>query len=163
MKKIALMLAAGVVLFCGFAPPEVSAKKPLPPLKITIQPLRADISPSTIRPNDVLEFRISAVSFLAAENLTIEVDLTEGTRVVAGETGWSGPAAKNEEKTLLVTIQAPEKGKGAIKARASLSSPDGTRFSAEAEYELGVAEKAKPLREGVIKKDKRGRKIIEYR
>ena len=162
MRRIAFILIPVFVLLLGATAQDVAAKKPLPPLKISIQPIRTDISPSTIRPGEILEFKITAVSSMAADSMTIDVKLSGGTRIVAGESFWRGPAAKNEEKVLYLTVQAPEKGKGVIKASASVSS-SGINFSAETQYELGAREKTKPEREGVKKKDHKGRPIIEYR
>lgn len=156
------MLMAVFALVCGVTARDAAAKKPLPPLKISVQPTRTDISPSTIRPGEILEFKISAVSSVDAENMDIDVKLLGGAKTVAGDEAWSGPAAANEEKVLRLTIQAPEKGKGVIKASVSVSS-SGINFSAETQYELGYKEKTKPDREGVVKKDQKGRTIIEYR
>jgi hypothetical protein len=139
------------------------AKKPSPPLQISITPVRADISASDIKPGDVVELKVSAVSFIDAQEMRVEVNLIGGAKLVKGDTSWSGPASKKEEKTLILTVQAPEKEKGRIKARVSSPPSGGARFSAEAEFILGPEVKTKPEKEPQVKKDSKGRSIVEYR
>ena len=139
------------------------SKKPLPPLQIRIAPVQPGITPDQIKAGDTVELEVTAVSFMDGQELRIEVELIGGAKLISGDKLWSGPLTKNEEKTILLTVQAPEKGKGRIRARASILSTDGARFSAETQYILGLETKTKPEQEHPVKKDNKGRNVIEYR
>lgn len=95
--------------------------------------------------------------------MRIDVDLTGGVRLVAGDTSWTGPMKKGEERKMLLTVQAPEHGSGNIRARVSLPSSKGARFSAEAHFELGQKAEKNEEQKPVTKKDSKGRDVIEYR
>ncbi len=153
------MSISGYSVDCFSAP----ARKPLPPLQISIAPTQPGVTSALIKPGDVVEFKVTAVSFVDVQEMRIDVELMDGAKFVSGDTSWSGPAAKNEEKSFTLTIQTPETGKGRIKARVSLPPSDGTRFAAEAQYMLGPEAKTKPEHEHPVKKDSKGRNIIEYR
>ncbi len=140
-----------------------TSRKPLPPLRISIAPVQQGIMQDQIKPGDIIEFNISAASSIDVGQMRIEVVLTGGAKLVSGNTSWSGPAGKNEVKTIVLTVRAPSSGLGRIKARAIVSPSDGTRFSAVAHYVLGKEVKSKPEQEHPVKKDSKGRDIIEYR
>lgn len=140
-----------------------TSRKPLPPLRIIIAPVQQDIMQDQIKPGDIIAFNVSATSSIDVPQMRIEVELTGGAKLVSGDTSWSGPAGKNEEKTIVLTVRAPKSGLGRIKARAIISSSDGTRFSAAGHYVLGKEVKSKPEQEHPVKKDSKGRDIIEYR
>jgi hypothetical protein len=140
-----------------------TSRKPLPPLRISIAPVQQDIIQDQIKPGDIVEFNISASSSIDVRLLRIEVMLTGGAKFMSGDTSWSGPAEKNEVKTIVLTVRAPKSGLGRIKARAIITPSDGTRFSAAAHYVLGKEVKLKPEQEHPVKKDSRGRDVIEYR
>ncbi len=151
-----------VVYGCSFES-EAASRKPLPPVRIAITPVEAGITSDQIKPGDVIEFSVTAVSSIDAPKIEINVEFTGGAKLVSGESSWSGPAVKNEEKKLVFTVHAPEQGQGTIKARISIPPSDGTRFSAETEFVLGAKTKAKTDKEGTVKKDRKGRRITEYR
>lgn len=155
------------LLFVLFFNPGVGSAgpshKPLPPLRISIVPVQSGTVPDQVKPDDVIEFRVTAVSAVDVREMRIDVELTGGAKLVSGDTSWSGSAAKNEEKSITLIVQAPKTGKGRIKAKVSIPPADGTRFSAGAEYTLGPELKSKPEQEHPVKKDGRGRSVIEYR
>lgn len=138
-----------------------SAKKPLPPLQVRIAPVQPGITSDQIRPGDTVAFKVIAVSFMDVQEMRIDVELTDGAKLVSGDTSWSGSAAKNEEKTIILTVRAPETGKGRIKARVTIPPAGSARFSTEAQYVLGP--ETKPEQEHPVRKDSKGRRIIEYR
>lgn len=144
----------------GFAAP---SGKPLPPLQVRIAPVQAGITSDQIKPGDIVELRVSALSMVDAQELRIKVELVGGAKLISGDTSWNGPAAKNEEKAITLTVQAPMTGKGRIKVSVSSPPADGTRFSGGAEYVLGPNVKMKPEKEYPLKKDSKGRDVIEYR
>jgi hypothetical protein len=162
MMKFILYSVVSALLFYSFAYGGPSGK-PLPPVEVRIVPVQTGMTGGQIKPGDIVEFKILAVSFANAQEMSIEVDLIGGAKLISGETSWKGPAPKNEEKTILLTVQAPERGRGRIRARVSLPTSDSTKFSSEAQFILGVEAKAKPAQEPVVKKDRRGRRIVEYR
>ncbi len=140
-----------------------ASRKPLPPLRISITPAGHDIAQDQIKPGDVIEFNISAASAIDVQRMRIEVELTGGAELVSGNTSWSGPAGKNEEKTIVLTVRAPKNGQGRINARVIIPSSNGAQFSAAAHFVLGKEVKSKPEQEHPVKKDSKGSDIIEYR
>lgn len=156
-------LTSLIALPTGFARP---ASKPLPPLKISIQPVQSDITPARILPGDIVELRISAVSFLDAPELRVKVELSDGAEFVSGQTAWTGPVVKNGEKVLNLTVRAPQKGIGKVSASAIIPGSQGASFAVESWYELGAhADMKSSLTNAApkIKKDGKGRDVIEYR
>lgn len=158
MYSLAGILLLGTPLSYG-----KQAGKPLPPVQITIVPVQAGLAQEEIKPGDIIDLIITAESFAQTHEMRIEVNLTGGAKLVSGETSWKGSASKNEKKTITLTVQAPEKGKGIIRARVSLPPTGSTRFSSEAHFSLGPEIREKPAKKPVVKKDSKGRRIIEYR
>ncbi len=136
--------------------------KPLPPLRVSIHPVRVDITSDRIQPGDIVELRITAVSGIAAPDMRIDLKLEGGAKLVSGATAWEGNAAQDKEITLTVSVKAPDSGRGKVRAVVSLPVARGPHYSSEAEFELGPDVKQKPEREPVIKKNSRGRSVIEY-
>ncbi len=140
------------------------SRKPLSPLQIRILPERTGLTADQIQPGDVVGFKVTAVSAIDAPKLVIDVELTGGAKLVSGDTSWSGSVAKNEEMSIVLTVQTPRAGKGRIRARAVILPSEGdARFSANALYILGPPEKTMPAVDHSVKKDSKGRNIIEYR
>lgn len=136
--------------------------KPKPPVQITISPVNTTIAPTNIKPGDVVEFKITASSHIEAQKMEIRVDLIGGAELVSGETEWNGPVAGNEEKSLVITVRAPLKGHGRIRAKAVIPVSEGTSFAAATSYALGGEEKKEKPRPPA-KKDSKGRDIREYK
>ena len=165
VKKINLLLLPFMMMLVFFQVVSAAgpSKKPLPPLQVRITSVQPGITPDQIKAGDTVELKVTAVSFMDGQELRIEVELIGGTKLVSGDKLWSGPLKKNEEKALLLTVQSPEKGRGGIRARVSIPSTDGARFSVETQYMLGFETKTKPEHERPVKKDHKGRNVIEYR
>jgi len=169
MVKRVLLL---VIMFCsasflsGTSSWAGPATKPLPPVKISIQPVQPDVSSATILPGDTISFRITAMTFIEARELRVKVELSDGTELVSGQTTWAGPASKNEEKVLILTVRAPQKGVGKISVHAVLPGTAGASFAAESWYLLGAEPNKKASvfdARPNVKKDGKGRDVIEYR
>lgn len=143
--------------------PAKEARKPLSPLHIRIETDTPGVTQKQIKPGDVIQFTVSGISFMDVEELRIAVELTGGAKLIAGDTSWSGQAKKNEEKKITFTVQAPKSGHGQIRARISLPPTQGGRFSAEARFDLGPKVREKFEHELAVKKDSKGRDVIEYR
>lgn len=136
--------------------------KPKPPVQISISPVNTSIAPADIKPGDAVELKVAASSRIEAQKMEIKIDITGGAELVSGETEWSGPVAKNGEKILVITVRAPLKGQGQVKATAVIPVSGGTSFAATASYSLGE-EKKKDKPKPPAKKDSKGRDIIEYK
>ena len=139
------------------------ARKPLSPLRINIVPVQSGVTADLIKPGDAVAFKVTASSSIDVPEMRIEVRLEGGAQLVSGNTTWSGAASKNEEKSIILTVKAPEKGKGSIETSVSTALSDGARFSAGARYVLGSTTASKPEQEHPVKKDSKGRNVIEYR
>jgi hypothetical protein len=141
---------------------DIPSHKPLPPLRVSILPVRADLRPDSIQPGDIVELRITAVSGIAAADMRIDLKLEGGAKLVSGNAAWEGEAALDKEITMTVSVKAPDSGKGTVRAVVSLPSARGPHFSSESEFDLGPPEKPKPGQGPVIRKNRRGRSVIEY-
>lgn len=139
------------------------SSKPGSPVKISIVPVQEGLTSSDIRPGDIVDLDITAVSFIDADRMDIEIRMSGGVEFLSGETEWSGPVRKGEENILTISIRSPLKGAGKVKARAVIPLSRGTSFSASASFRLGPAVKDKPEPPPPVKKDGKGRNIIEYR
>jgi len=157
------VMGFSLVLSTGVATP--AKGKPQSPLQISIAPVDSSIMPEKIKPGDLVEFIVTAVSLADAEEMRISVALPKRSELVSGELSWSGPVSKNESRSLHFTIKTPDKQGGPIKARAIMPSSEGHSFSATAHYSLGVQAKSKD-KAGIVrplKKDSKGSDVIEYR
>jgi hypothetical protein len=144
------------------------SQKPLSPIRITIVPTHAGVTPAGIKPGDVVEFKVTAVSFLDTQEMRIKVELSDGAELVDGNAAWSGPAAKNEEKVFIITVRASQEGKGKIWVHGAIPGSQGASFATESWYQLGADANAsmKSSVKGAkppVRKDSKGRDVIEYR
>lgn len=152
------------IIILVFSPLALYAAKPLPPVQISVAPAQAGLAAGDIKPGDVVEFKVIARSMMDSPEMRVTVELTGGAELVSGETSWAGPMAKGEEKTLLFSVRAPKKGNAKIKASMETTATEGAAFRAHARYSLGEdvnAQKPGPARP--VKKDGKGRDVIEYR
>lgn len=168
MKKINLAVVLGALMIGAFsmissAQESRTRPKPQPPLRITITPAQPGVTSETIKPGDVVELNVSAVAFVDTDALQVTINIPEGAVLVAGELSWTGPAMKNEMKTLPITIKVPLKGNGSVKAHLSITRSGSTVFTTSSEYVLGGVKKSKPESERPVRKDSRGKDVIEYR
>lgn len=159
MKQIILFVC---ILFISASPAaSLGSRKALPPLSLNIAPVQADVVPSDIQPDESLDFVVTARSMMEAPEMRIRIELTGGAELLSGETSWSGPVEKNTEKQMRITVRTPAKGKGEIKASVALPLDNKPGFRIETRYVLGPDADKKPQKEPRVKKDKRGRDIIE--
>lgn len=162
MVLIMFVLALPISVNAGWRVSGKTSGKPKPPVQISISPVNTSIAPADIKPGDTVEFKILASSRIEAQKMEIKVDIAGGAELVSGETEWSGPVAKNGEKSLAITVRVPLKGHGRIKAKAVIPVSEGTSFAAAASYTLGEEEKKEKVKPPV-KKDSKGRDIREYK
>jgi hypothetical protein len=157
-----LMLAA-VLSTAPASAASVKKAKPQLPVQVTIVAVQPGVTPENIKPGDVVDLAVSAVSYLDTDALTLAVVLPESVALLSGNLSWTGPASKGEKKTMLITVRVPQKGTGEIKAQASISIADSNTFTASSQYALGGSKKTKPEKKGPVKKDSKGGDVIEYR
>jgi len=167
MFPLRVILLLLLLVYYSQNPPQAWANgplsKPLPPLQISITPSQTGITTFDIHPGDTVEFKIAATSSITVSKMHIEVELTNGAELVSGDTSWTGPAMGGEEKSISLTVRAPVKGRGKVSARALISGNSMQSFSAEARYQLGGEDARKTEPQPLVKKDGKGRNVIEYR
>ena len=139
------------------------SEKPKSPLSVSIAPLSGSIAAGDIKGGELVDIVVKVLSFVEADRMDLEIKLSGGIELVSGELEWSGPVQKNGETSHTITIRAPERGGGVIKARALILFSKGARFSDQALFRLGPPEKLKQTPLPPVKKDGRGREILEYR
>jgi hypothetical protein len=143
------------------APPMKS--KPQLPVQIKIEAAQPGVTPDSIKPGEVVDLIVSAISFADTDAMTITVILPEGAVLISGDLSWTGPARKGEKKTMPITVRVPQKGTGEIKADMSIRIEGRQAFSASSRFAPGEAKKRKPEQKRPVKKDSKGEDVIEYR
>lgn len=137
--------------------------KPQPPVQVSIAPVRPGLASSNIKPGDVVEFRVSVLSSLDASEMRVFNSLDGGADLVSGDLTWTGQARKGEETSVTLTVRAPRKGRGTIHSKIDIYSGDVLIYSTKVVYEMGAPEKSKPAQPRGIRKDSKGKDVIEYR
>jgi hypothetical protein len=138
--------------------------KPQLPVRIEIAPAEAALKPQNIKPGDIVRLRITAAAMTEADEVRITVEPYDGAELVSGSPSWSGKTAKGERKELVIGVRAPADGTGKVKATISVFRDGRQIMQRVTRYFLG-GEPAGPggLPAGaVIKKDAKGRDIVEY-
>lgn len=158
MKRIAFFIAAVALLYPALI---FAGGKPRVPLQVTVSPVQEGLRDSDIRPGDIVEFEVSVYSLMNATSAELDIRLSGGAELVRGDTRWSGPLMKGESKSLFITVRASVRGRGEI--RAVLTLRGDTSFKAHAVYKLGAEPQRPAPSAPPIKKDGRGRDIIEYK
>jgi len=157
-----LMLAA-VLSAAPASAASVKKAKPQLPVQITIVAAQPGVTPENIKPGDVVDLVVSAVSFVDTEAMTLTVAIPDSAVLLSGDLSWTGPAKKGEKKTIPITVRVPQKGIGEIKAQMSISMDGSKTFTTSSQYSLGGSKKTKPEKKGPVKKDSKGEDVIEYR
>lgn len=163
-NKIGIVLFLTISFFAAaIESPAGTSRKPKPPLEIAIAPEQLGLTSADIKPGDSVAFTITARAQADLTEVVISVDLIGGVELVSGEASWKGGMVRGEAKVLTVTVRAPLKGAGAIKARIRTAGAPGPGFGAETRFDLGGEGKSKPAPKKQIKKDAKGRGVVEYR
>ncbi|MHB8844670.1 MAG: hypothetical protein ACYC7L_07940 [Nitrospirota bacterium] len=139
--------------------------KPQHPLQLNIAP-----APGTdlaaVKAGDVIDLAATATLSHDAADMRITVKLSDGVELVRGDLAWSGPAKKLEPRSVRFSVRVPEKGVGRIRAQASITAGGKKELTAKAQYLLMTAterqEQQKMKTEKPVKKDSKGRPIVEY-
>jgi hypothetical protein len=136
--------------------------KPRLPLSVVIEPALPGMTGDGLRPGDVVEFNVKAVPLVEAKELRLTAQLTGGAELVQGALEWSGPLSKGEEKKITFTVRVPQRGQGRIRVTATLVREGRRVVKSTAEYVLGTIGPEKEKPEHRLKRDSKGRDIIEY-
>jgi hypothetical protein len=141
---------------------EAKGTKPLSPLKVTIRPVQQGLTPADIKPGDVVQFEVVALSHVGLTRADLKIMLTNGARLIAGDERWSGVLDKDRETIITITVAVPQAGRGEVKAMLSAGN-----FHSGAQFSLGAEPKTKPEnapgKRGMKTKDSKGHDIIEFR
>jgi hypothetical protein len=161
--KIAIVAVVGTIaLFSAGRATELSHKPQLP-LLIRISPVDPRITPETLQPGDVVEFRVSAVAVTEADEMRISIGLEGGAEVASGPSQWKGKTAKGEETQLIFNVRVPRQGTGKIRATVTLYQDGEKTMKRSVRYYLGAEKDRKDKGPAsMLKKDSKGRNIIEY-
>jgi hypothetical protein len=163
MKTHAILAAAFVAILAGAAPLHAMSGKPQLPVQITIGPAQPGMTAAKIKPGDITQIAVSARSMTAISEMKIEVSLHGGAELVSGPLEWAGPAGKGETKQLLLTVRAPQQGAGTVKATVTFVREGKQVLKRSMQYRLGAGDEEKNKKPAYqIKKDSKGRDIIEY-
>jgi hypothetical protein len=120
------------------------------------------VNEDTLQPGEAVAFTVKATTLADASEMRLEAKLSGGVELVAGTLEWAGPAVKGEEKQLFFTVRVPLKGQGSIKATATIVREGKRTVKSTAQYDLGNAERGKKKPGYQLKKDNKGRAIVEY-
>jgi hypothetical protein len=157
--SVSCLHAAGV-----FAAP--LQQKPQHPLQISIAPAQPDFDLNAVKPGDVVELAATAIASHDAEDMRITVKLSDGAELVSGDLSWSGPAKEMEPHSVRFSVRVPEKGIGRIKAKVSINAGGKKDLTNKAQYLLMTGkerqEQKKMKASKPVKKDSKGRPIVEY-
>jgi hypothetical protein len=130
------------------------AAKPLPPLKVVIEPEKSPKAGETVK------FFVKAYPKIDSGNFKLWVEIPKGIELVSGALEWSGEVKKGEEYILTFTIKAPGNVFYVITAGASIGHEGGGFFSDRVSYSLGKeAQKEKPKPKKAVR-DNQG--VVEY-
>jgi len=138
------------------------SQKPMLPVQISITPLQPGITQDTLQPGEVVEFTVKATALADTSEMRLETKLLGGAELVSGMLEWAGPAGKGEEKGIIFTVRLPLKGQGRIKATVTLLREGKRTVKSTIQYVLGNDELGKRKSEPQVKKDGKGRNIVEY-
>lgn len=140
-------------------------QKPQYPLQLSIAPAPG-VDLNALQAGDVVELAATATVSRDAADMRITVKLSEGAELVSGDLTWSGPVKKLEPRSVRFSVRVPEKGVGRIKAQASVTAGGKKELTARAQYLLMTGkerqEQQKMKASKPVKKDSKGRPIVEY-
>jgi hypothetical protein len=159
-----VFILVGITVLAAVTSSGASMKnaKPRQPVQITIEAVQPGVTPDNIKPGDVVDLVVSAVSHVDTDAMTLTVAIPKGAVLISGDLSWTGPARKGEKRTMPITIRVPQKGVGEITAEMSIMIEGKKAFSASSRFMPGGAKKVKPEQRRPVKKDSRGQGVIEY-
>ena len=163
------LTAAAMVAVLLLGGPAVSGaadqrSKPQRPVRISIEPVQKGLVAGSVRSGDVVELRVIATAHTDADEVRIETEVLDGAELVSGAPAWRGKTAKGEPRVVTIGVRAPAGGTGTVKATVRVFRGGKEIMKRETRYVIG-GESEGPGRlpaGAVIKKDAKGREIVEY-
>jgi len=137
-------------------------KKPQSPVQIALSAAQTGLAPEAIKPGDIVDFIVTVSSSIDADEMNISVTLPRGAELTAGALDWRGPSKRNEKTVLTFSAKAPNVRDSIIRASVIIPMSGGASFSASTQYPLGVQSKKKAEPSRPVKKDRKGKDVIEY-
>ena len=164
MKRTVIIIITAIL----FAPLCLHAKgirpkgKPASPISVTISSVDESLSPDNLSSGDVLELEVRVASHAELERVSLTVKLSGHIELLRGDADWTGSLDSGDELVFPISVKVLKKGPGKIKARAFSSFSKTSSFSASDTFRIGQGKDEKPS-QLPIKKDGKGRNIIEHR
>ena len=109
-----------------------------------------------------LVITVTTRPLLPAPKIKISINLPEGLELKAGEISWEGSMSKGEERDIEVSVKILKEGLFDVIGVASIEYPDGSRLVKSTSGTIEVGQYKKPEQPGIVKKDRKGREIIEF-
>lgn len=161
MKRIvliAILLAARMFLPACPADADTLSVKPKSPLSVTIS---AD-KPS-YAPGENAELAIMALSLADSDALSIDLDLSDGVKIISGDKLWRGTVAKGQFVSFSVIVKIPENGFARVQAAARMTDKGGGNFAGSATWSTG----RNPVEKSLLKQSPRrirrnGKSVVDY-
>ena len=139
-----------------------SFAKPFGSAYIIIAPVEPGLRTEEITKGDVVELQITARSFIEADVMEITTQLAPGLELIEGQKDWVGTVKKSKTVTLRIKVRVIGQGGGKITSRLELLLGGNTLFSDHSTYTLGKHKRKKGEAEPRLRKDRKGRNIIEH-
>lgn len=132
--------------------------KPKSPLNVTITADKSSYSPG-----ENAELAVMALSLADSDALSIGLELSDGVRVVSGETLWRGAVAKGQFVSFGVVVAIPENGFARVHANAKITDKGGGIFTGSATWSTG----RNPVEKSLLKQSPRrirrnGKSVVDY-
>ena len=141
---------------CLMASAHHPVRKPSPPLAVSIK------TSGEIMPGATLDILVTVTSMTAAGEMRADIKLLGRIELISGELSWRGPVNKGDVIGIPLSVRVPQNGRGRVKALAFIDQPGAARFSVSESLKLSP-EKDRDLSPPDLKRDGKGRDIIEYR
>ena len=135
--------------------------KPQAPIKIEIITANSNMNIGNITGGDIVDLQILVSSYADIVNAVVNISLSRQLVLISGNVIWEGPLKKDDTKLIPITVQIPQIKGGKIKAKVVAPFSEGTSFSSSAQLSFNGVKK-KPDK-SPMKKDGKGRDIIEHR
>jgi len=161
MKRLipTLFIAAAFILHsASHANAGEPAFKPKSPLSLTISADKSSYSPG-----ENAELAIMALSLADSDALAIDLELSDGVKIVSGERQWRGHVAKGQFVSFGVVVGIPENGFARVHANAKLTDKGSGVFSGSASWSTGRNPVEKSLQKQTPRRIKRnGKNVVDY-
>ena len=132
--------------------------KPQPPVTVSISPENADLSQERT-------LSVMIHSNVNVPELSAVIEAKDGAEMLAGDTSWQGSLKRGVKHALQIIVRQSPTGRGSVRVIVTIPGDKGPVYTARVEYPLSgksFQKKKAPVKQEVIRKDKRGNKIVEH-